>query len=862
MAQAVQEIPQRIGRFEIVRLLGRGAEGTVYLANDTRLGRHVALKTISPHGASGLGVPGMTSLIDESRIVATLSHPNIVTLFDAGEEDGTPYLVFEYVEGSTLAMLIRESHRLDVVRAVEIAVALADGVACAHERHIVHRDLKPGNVMITPAGVPRLMDFGIARRGAPPLDESTQIVGTPAYMAPEYIAHGIHEAAADVFALGVILYEMLTGTTPARGRDARETVRAILAHAFDPPSKRNARIDARLEAIVTKALAKAPDERYASAAAMAHALRDYLMPVPDESDAKPSGKGTLDYLLRRIRHKGDFPALSATIMRVSRAASSEREPVAVLREAVMKDFALTSRLLKVVNASHLRQFGGEIGTVSRAIAILGYDTVRSTAMSLLLFEHMHDRANVAALRDQVVAAHFSGLIGRHLAEFAGLRGQEQAFIGAMFHRLGSLLATFYLHEEAQLVERLVQTRGLDEERASVQVLGLSYEQLGIGVAKAWNFPAEITDSMRAMAGPVKKCPSQQGEKLRLVANASQAVADVFRQVEPARRKAELAHVFAQYGAALQMTERQLAAIIEGATESLIRDGDALGAGVLAGGFVKRLREARGAQPVREDSEATVAMTAAASTEVADVAETAAPDVKPTAPGPMLPAAPPNAAPADIRSAPAPSMIVAPNPDPMSAAVATTSMASSTADTVPITAPLFDAANRHAALAAGVQDVTQALISEQAPGDVLRLLLQTMYRGMGFRRVLFFHHDARQRVLRCRMGFGADADRLVQRAIAAPLHAANCVFYAAAVKGADVSIEDVDHDKVRAFIPGWHRAAMPARGLLLLPVIDRKATLALIYADTDVAGSMRFNDDELRLLKTLRNQAVLALRLGR
>src|SRR5260370_29439106 len=125
-------------------------------------------------------------------------------------------------------------------------------------------------------------------------------------------------------------------------------------------------------------------------------------------------------------------------------------------------------------------------------------------MSLVLFEHMHGRSNALALKDEVVGVYFSALLAREMHDRADLRDAEQAFICAMFHRLGKLLATFYLYDEAQIVERHTQSRGWDEQRASREVLGVSYEELGVGVGKAWNFPADIIDSMRLNTGSMRK----------------------------------------------------------------------------------------------------------------------------------------------------------------------------------------------------------------------------------------------------------------------------------------------------------------------------------------------------------------------
>jgi len=798
------------------------------------LGRQVALKTVLPAFEAKLGPEGVATLLAEARIVSALSHPNIVPLYDAGEDGGVSYLVFELVEGQTLAELIRERGRLEIGHAVEIAIALAQAVAYAHEHRVVHRDIKPGNVIITREGVPRLMDFGIASSAAVGCGGSHTVLGTPAYMAPEYIVQRNYVPACDVFALSVVLYEMLTGEPPVSGADSRDTVRRIVKEAFAPASARNATIDEHLDGLLMKALAKNPAERFAGAAEMAAALTAYLEPAQSASEAPGGQQGTLDYLLRRIRHKGDFPALSATISAVNRAASSDREPVAILCNSILKDFALTGRLLKIVNASNLNQFGGAIGTVSRAISILGYDTVRNVSMSLLLFEHMHDRSNALALKDQVVSVYFSGLLARELHDRADLRDAEQAFICAMFHRLGKLLATFYLYDEAQIVERNVQNRGWDEERASREVFGISYEELGIGVGRVWNLPDDIIDSMRVNAGPLKKCPSQQGEKLRMIAGLANELADVIQQADDATRKERLAALVGRYGPATGVTDRTLTAAVQTCAETLRRDADALGRGVARNGFLQKASAWR-ATPDRAPRGAAANARQGAPGAVDTGANGFDPETL---------AASARAAQAVVET----QRLVA---DSTLTAVGEGSANESSGPAEP--------GRRQAALAAGVQDITNTLVGEHTLNDVLRIILETMYRAIGFGRVLLFTRDARQQSLRCRFGFGADAEAIVQRRVSIPLDGARDLFYAAAVMGADLCIQDIESDKVRPHVPAWYRAAIGARGMVLLPIADRKRTVGLIYADSDSPATLHFSAEELGLLKTLRNQAVLAMR---
>jgi HD-like signal output (HDOD) protein/GAF domain-containing protein len=519
----------------------------------------------------------------------------------------------------------------------------------------------------------------------------------------------------------------------------------------------------------------------------------------DRAGEPVSGKGTVEYLLRRIRNKGDFPALSATINIVNRAASSDSEPLVVLCNSILKDFSLTSRLLKIANASNLNHFGGAIGTVSRAISILGYDAVRNISMSLVLFEHMHDRSNAVALKDEVVAAYFSGLLAREIYPWPDRREAEQAFICAMFRRLGRLLATFYLYEEAQLIERHVRDDGWDEARAAREVLGATYEELGIGIGRAWNLPEDILECMRDPGELARALPSRPGAVLHVIAGLANELADIVMRADASTREARLAALVARYGAVAGRSKSELSAAVQACTTELLRDADALGGGVALGGFVRKARAWREAPAASSAASVEETQRLVADSSLADAAAAGA-IAGPAEPG-----------------------------------------------------------RRQAALAAGVQDITNTLVGDHSTNDVLRIILETMYRSIGFDRALLFTPDAGQRSLRCRFGFGADAETIVDRRVCIPLDGARDIFYAAAVLGADLCIQDIESDKVRPHVPAWYRKGIGARGMVLLPIVDRKKTVALIYADSSNPATLHFSAEELGLLKTLRNQALLAMR---
>lgn len=579
MADSGSSLPtetERIGRFEIIRVLGIGSQGTVYLAQDTHLERPVALKTLHP-ATSGVHarIESIRRMLEEARTASKLLHPNIVTLFDAAEERGSPYLVFEYVEGRTLAAVIREQGSIPPTQAVEIALQLLQGAGHAHAAGIAHRDLKPANVMLTADGTPRIMDFGIAGVRAGWNHNTEEILGSPGYMAPEAVERKEHTTAGDLFAVGAILHEMLTGCPAIRGKTAADILRHTLETAVDPPSARAPTVGPQLDAIVMKALAKDPAQRFASAASMADALSGWLNPSAPAPGPEGS-RATLEFLLLRMRHCGDFPALAATISAVNAAATSEAAPIEALCEAILKDFALTKRLLHRVNSPYYRRHGGTISTVSRAVTIVGVEGIRSIALSLAVFEHLARAPGTDALRDEIVAAYFSGVVAQQLAKDLAISNSEEVFICAMFQRLGKLLVTFYLHEEALAIARLVDVRAIDEEQASAEVLGMTFEELGIGVARRWHFPERIVESMRVTHEPSPLRAGLEGDEHRILSGLANGLCDMLRESDKLRRNRILSELVALFGTATGLSAPALAAAVRQSAEVLASDTQALG----------------------------------------------------------------------------------------------------------------------------------------------------------------------------------------------------------------------------------------------------------------------------------------------
>jgi hypothetical protein len=275
-----RRLPELFGRYRIVKLLGEGGMGAVYLAHDSQLDRPVALKVPT---FSGDDAPRMLErFYREARAAAGIQHPNICPVHDFGAIDGVHYLTMAFIEGKSLAELLREARKpMGMRQAAALARKLALALEEAHRRQVIHRDLKPSNVMVTRRGEPVVMDFGLARRGKAAdsgLTQSGGVMGTPSYMAPEQ-ARGDVEAMGppcDIYGLGVMLYEMVAGRLPFVGADAMAVMAQVLMDQPRPPSAHRPDLDAQLEAVCLKAMAKRPEDRYRSMAELAAALGEYL----------------------------------------------------------------------------------------------------------------------------------------------------------------------------------------------------------------------------------------------------------------------------------------------------------------------------------------------------------------------------------------------------------------------------------------------------------------------------------------------------------------------------------------------------------------------------------------------------------
>ena len=789
----------RLARFELLRELGRGAQARVWLAHDPRLDRDVALKLMDP----GADADAVSQWLHEARAVSRLNHPNVVPVFEADEHEGQPYLVFEYVEGPTLAQDRRGKPPMPAREAVELMLGVLDALAAAHELGVVHRDLKPSNILLGRDGRARVMDFGIAahvaRRGAPQRANADfgegRVMGTPGYISPEAARGEAPVPAMDVFAAGVLLGELLSGGPLLRETDPYRAIERVQHEDLVLPAHTN--VDATLRGIVQRAITRDIATRYDSAGSMTTALRSWLQPEGAAPAEAGSSNATLEFLLRRMRHKTDFPALSASVVRIQRVAMSESEGLNSLTDEILKDVALTNKLLRMVNTAQFSAVaGGGIGTVSRAVALVGFAGIRNMALSVVLLEHMDDKVHAAVLKEEFLRALMAGALADELAP--STREGEEAFLGAMFQNLGRLLTECYLPEEAVQIRqglRVDQTLAethISREAMARRVLGIGLHELGAGVARAWGLPNSLQRVLRAPEGDVPTRAVERGaERMRWIGRSANAIADAMLAHDGEAQARALHQVAELYAPALGIHARELVTASYATRGHLKQLSRAMGVHVAPGAPARRLLEATHVNAGPAGAAASAAM------------------------------------------ADAPTLVM---------------------DAAPGT-------EVHQALSRKLSEVREVVASKSARlTHVLNMVLDTMFDTLNFRNVILCLREPGSSRLIGRLALGEGAAELSAAFRIRPdAHAVSDLFAWLCAKGADLLIADAATVATR--LPGWYRQQVHAPTFLLLPLMLKGQPIGLIYADKPLANSIVLGEGELALLQALRDQATAVFAKG-
>lgn len=785
-------LPEQIGRFKPVKKLGRGAQGVVYLAIDTELDRQVAIKTLTRKQQAN------ANLVNEAKNVSKLTHKNIVSLYEIGVHENSTYLVYQYVEGESLKQKLKSGSKIPKLKAVKLLRQLLEGIEYAHEQGILHRDLNPANILIDKDATPKILDFGISQSiGA---ETTGDVSGTTNYLAPELLSNGSIGPHTDVFPIGLILYEMLTGQMVFKGENPMAVMYQVVNENILPPSKFNRDIDAGLDKITLRALERNPEDRYKNARKMLHDLDEYLKGFESEpeSDKRNDSQvnGTLEFLLRRMQRKQDFPAISSHITDINQKASqNSKSSASELSNIILKDYALTTKLLRLVNSSFYGQFGGEITTVSRAIIILGYEQVRSAALSIILFEHLNNDKQANEMKMTAYSALMGGVIAREQAKKMNLDLEEDiesAFIASMFHLLGKLLSIYYFPEEYQEIQHLISGQGLEENQASKSVLGIQFSEMGKGIAREWKLPDVMVKSMDKMpAGQVKPATTKD-DTIRQLSSFSNELCEI-GQLEPDAAEKAKKQLIERYEEALRIDKEQVEKLIV-SSQSEVKE------------FTRALNiDTQGIQLFKSESETT-------------------------------------GADGDSKG----------NVDDRLSTTSNSVLEKAVAEGDTET----QSRARQDILVQGVAEITNSMLDDFDLNELLTMVLETIYRGMGFSRVLFCLRDVKNKMVVAKFGLGKSIDEVIPK-FRFKIQAEDDIVHHSVLKGKEFIILDVNSVEYKSRVPDYLRHVTNPRSVVLYPIVVNRKVIGLIYADMDEC-SPDVSVEALKFFKTLRNQASLAI----
>jgi serine/threonine protein kinase/HD-like signal output (HDOD) protein len=662
-------VGRQLGNYVIQRVLARGGMAVVYLAKHPTLGREVAVKLLSPEyqGDSDLN----RRFLQEARVTANFRHPNIVEIYDFGEIEGRAYYTMERLLGLDLASQLARKGRFSAREVADYLEQICAALSAAHEVGVVHRDLKPANIFVVgeePLHV-KLMDFGIAKVQEARSGSETrrgEVLGTPAYMSPEQALGNVHAISVrtDLYALGVIGYEMLTGQLPFVADSDLLLLTMQIRDSARPISELAPETPAAMAQLIERCLAKEPYERPASAEELARGLREAceanapgaLVPVPiapgparlipersaalesgvrrsaapsesvaveparealelapaalepalEEPEPTPApapaiaeplptprpssllseitdgppglltltsddGK-VLDKLLRRMQRRADFPAFLNNVTEISRRADADADYSAMqLSESILKDFALTAKLLRMVNGLFANRFGGRVYSVNQAVLILGFDSVRSMALGVSIYKQPGQGASGAdkdkrqgrfheQLADEAISSLISGEIARTLAPKAGIRDGELAMMCAMFRNLGQQLVMEYLPDEYAKILQLSEREGITRVAAAQRVLGTTLPKIGLGVAERWALPKLMRAAM-AQNPRSDDALVRDEDRMSALARLSNDLCHIVATADRHNYKIDMQRLLATHKRLLSLSDQELSSLI-------------------------------------------------------------------------------------------------------------------------------------------------------------------------------------------------------------------------------------------------------------------------------------------------------------
>ncbi len=532
-----------------------------------------------------------------------------------------------------------------------------------------------------------------------------------------------------------------------------------------------------------------------------------------QPDTDTQANKVRDRLLQKIGAETDLPALGSSVSRVVQMASSDDEAVKNLAHFILSDVALTQKILRISNTVCYRTAAGTpVTTVSKAIFLLGFDTVKTSALAMLLVDGLSSK-NAKSVRSELSQALCASIVGREMARRSHFKDAEEAAIASLFKNIGRLLVASHDHELYDKIGKLVEAGSHTPAQASMQVLGCSYDLLAEAVLREWNIPETIVQALTPPPPGILKAAKGRQEWLQQVAAFSLAAARLIPTMNAPGQEAAHKAVLTRFGAALGLDQAKLTqmfASVAGEIQALASSTDLTmhTDENLSGLSVPALAAATITDPARIQAAATVAET-------------------------------------DEKGLPSELLL-----DVVEGGHA-----------VQVTECYASGKPKNARdlLLAGVQDVTQMMASGRCKvNDLVLLVLETLYSSLGFRFATVCLKDMQTQQFRARIAMGEkNIER--QAGFLFPIATARDLFHLAMDNDADLMISDASVPKIRDLLPAWHRTLLPdARSFIVLPLVVQKKQLGLFYADRAQTAPEGVPPDETALIKTLKAQVLTAL----
>ncbi len=515
-----------------------------------------------------------------------------------------------------------------------------------------------------------------------------------------------------------------------------------------------------------------------------------------------NGKTTdkiLEQLLRRIRYNDEFPSISKYLIEINQklASNPEVSDATELANVILKDYALTNKLLKLVNSAFYGLASGKVSTVTRAVVVLGYENIRLATISLALFEHFKNKSNAVELKEAVVRSFWSGVLARDIAALEKGIDPEEAFVCAMMSQLGKLVTIYYLPDQyRKIVLRMAET-GESEVRAGKAVCGITYERLGIAVARQWNFPDQICSSMRRVTDDDLKKNGTPPAKLRVLSDMMGTLGGKI-QKSGLVTDTELQNILGRYDKSIKLSRNQLKTLIKESLAKAQLHAQALEFDIDNSAFIKNLTtvvypgRARGDGDKKHDK----------SRMITGFLLTDGSDLKEDAGSPSL-------------------------------------------------------QNPVNIIMEGIQEISEAMLSAYEINDVALMSLEIGYRALRFNRALMLIREGGGQMMSARFGYGNQSLQLIKK-VKFNLAEGDDLFTRAIQSGKDLIVADTNDAQTKPVVPAWYFDLIDAPAFVFLPVMVNKVCIGAFYADRKESGQP-ITDKEYPHLCMLRNQLVLAIK---